>query len=354
MPSAMPTAGTVPAWLAPAGQLAAGELHVCLLRDGTVLCIGNNSVGQLGNGTPDVASGWSRVLGLPRVVFVSAVAGDHTCALAVDGSVYCWGDNSSGQCGVDLPAHELESSRVLTPALVPGVQASSVVAGPRSTCAVRVDGHVTCWGENVSGELGSGVDRQATAVPREVAGLGNVTQVASGGFGDSYHTCALSTAGEVSCWGNNLFHQIDDGLATSTTPRRVDALGSMRELALGGGTRSCFRSIASEAWCIGHESFDAGAKPEIPQAVRGQNVLRVGLALNHSCALTDARRVVCWTVAEKAPDVKSITLALGDVVDVTAGRSLTYLRTSDGAVWRWRGFDATDPNKVVRIEPPAP
>ena len=100
---------------------------------------------------------------------------------------------------------------------------SAVVAGGSHTCAVTATVGVKCWGDNSSGQLGDGTTT-SRSTPADVLRLGiDSATVAAGGF----HTCALSTAGAVRCWGNNLVGQVGDGTNTDrNTPVDVPELAS--------------------------------------------------------------------------------------------------------------------------------
>jgi alpha-tubulin suppressor-like RCC1 family protein len=118
-------------------------------------------------------------------VFASVVAlspgGHHVCALKADGSVVCWGDNSSGQLGNG------STQDSATPVAAAGLSHAVILSsGHRHSCALLADGTVACWGDNGYGQLGNGSKRDS-AWPRVVPGLSGVAAVTAGRF----TTCAL-------------------------------------------------------------------------------------------------------------------------------------------------------------------
>ena len=141
-------------------QVSTGREHTCGLKaDGTVLCWGDNFVGQ--TAVPAMTS---------PAVQISA-GGYHTCALKADGTLICWGLNYDWQT---FPP----------PTSSPWVQ---VDAGADHTCGVKADGTLACWGNNFYGQ---------TSVPMTTSPWG---QVSAGG----QHTCAVKADGTLTCWGNN-------------------------------------------------------------------------------------------------------------------------------------------------------
>lgn len=142
-----------------------------------------------------------------RVTQVAAGA-DHTCALLASGLVRCWGRGNEGQLGhgatTRLGDDEVVASLPVVP--LPG-SVVEIAAGELHTCAVLVQGELYCWGYNYSGQLGYGMtqavgDNEAVVSQGPVILGERVAHVALGNF----HTCALLAGGAVSCWGRG-----DDG-----------------------------------------------------------------------------------------------------------------------------------------------
>src|SRR3990172_1171551 len=146
---------------------------------------------------------------LTGIAAVSA-GGDHTCALTVAGGGKCWGDNGHGQLGAGT--NETSLGPVEASGLSSGVAAVS--AGGDHTCALTMAGGVKCWGGNFSGQLGDGqaCGDAFCASPVDVTGLSSGVVAVSAGPG---HTCALTMAGGVKCWGTSFSGILGDG---STTP----------------------------------------------------------------------------------------------------------------------------------------
>ncbi|MBN8614513.1 MAG: hypothetical protein J0L92_28190 [Deltaproteobacteria bacterium] len=191
-------------------DVAAGTRHLCgLLGDGTVACTGDNDRGQLGQGDMMPYAGLQIVPGLAMVTRLAA-GRDVTCALRMDGSVWCWGANELGQLGTT------DGDRAV-PMAVPGLGAAASVDVARAgmhACAALRDGTLVCWGDNSSGALGDGT---VMARPGLVAvpGLRDVASVACGGLGAATgFTCALMASGAVACWGADDLGQTGDGEAS--------------------------------------------------------------------------------------------------------------------------------------------
>ena len=133
--------------------LATGDEHACAMRkSGEVWCWGSDSGGELGNDggnafypSPVQAQGMADMKGI-------AAGTGHTCAIDKFGGVWCWGANGSGQAGLGKA-----QGMAKTPGQVPGMAGVLEVAtGDAHTCARRSDGSVWCWGANTFGQCGAG------------------------------------------------------------------------------------------------------------------------------------------------------------------------------------------------------
>jgi alpha-tubulin suppressor-like RCC1 family protein len=214
-----------------AAQVSVGGTHVCAVTTtGGAKCWGYGGNGQLGGGASVSRATPVDVVGLTAGVEQISAGHSHTCALLAGGGVKCWGANYSGQLGNGL--FSFQAAPVAVTNL--GAGAAQVRLGWNHSCAVMVNGGVKCWGDNWDGFLGDGT-AVSSAVPVDVVGLGaEMTQVAAG----AYHTCALSQAGGVKCWGHNAYGQLGDGTVTRQA-RPVDGFGLTGGIAaLWDGTHS--------------------------------------------------------------------------------------------------------------------
>jgi alpha-tubulin suppressor-like RCC1 family protein len=130
------------------------------------------------------------------------------------GGVKCWGDNSYGQLG------DGTQNNSPVPIDVPGMtsEITAIAAGGSTTCAIQSAGRVYCWGDNYTGQIGDGSTAEMRTTPTRVVTLPDGANSISVGWG---HVCAGLPPG-IQCWGNNLHGGLGDGKAGySTTPLDV-------------------------------------------------------------------------------------------------------------------------------------
>ncbi|MFA5392801.1 MAG: Ig-like domain repeat protein, partial [Candidatus Paceibacterota bacterium] len=276
--------------LSNAVAITAGEYFSCaLISDGTAKCWGINIYGQLGDGTTTTSYLPVSVSGLAGAVALT-VGQYHTCALLSDGTAKCWGRNNNGQLGNgntgDSPA----------PVSVSGLAgAVALTAGQYHTCALLSDGTAKCWGYNANGRLGDGTTSNRTT-PVFVSGLAGAVAISAGGS----HTCALFSDGTAKCWGYNSDGQIGDG-STSTryTPVAVSNLtGAVAIIA--GYAHTCALISDGSSMCWGWNSYgqigDASTSTKYtPVLVSGlAGAVAITTGNYHTCALLSDGTAKCW------------------------------------------------------------
>ncbi|HVI03303.1 MAG TPA: RTX toxin, partial [Enhygromyxa sp.] len=240
------------------------------METGEVVCWGRNTDGRLGYaagaqnenvGDDETPAEWVAQFGSVQVggTVTQIVSGfAHTCALLDDASVRCWGIANNGQIGYGNgnTIGDDETPASAGPVNVGGPVAS-LGAGWYHTCAVLESGEVKCWGKGNEGRLGYG----------NVAWIGLVNTPASVGFvdvggtavkvdGGTAHTCALLTDGSIRCWGWGARGQLGYGNVTNVGDNETPASAGAVE--------------------IGGLAVDIAADG------------------NHTCAIRDDGRVLCW------------------------------------------------------------
>ncbi|MEP7051520.1 MAG: CARDB domain-containing protein [Pseudomonadota bacterium] len=227
-------------------QVTAGEQHACaLLTDHTIRCWGDNSFGQLGNGSLTNSPSAVTVSGISDATAISAGM-LYTCALRSGGTVVCWGNNANGQIGNTSASYWPVAT---TPAAVTGLSGVSAIAsGGFHSCALA-SGGVKCWGDNSAYQLGNGNGgpSQRSFSPVTPTGLGSgVSSIASG----EQHSCAV-VSGAVKCWGDNTYGQLGNNTTTSAaSPVSVSSLSSVADVA-AGYVFSCARLTTKAVQCWG-------------------------------------------------------------------------------------------------------
>jgi alpha-tubulin suppressor-like RCC1 family protein len=287
--------------------------------------------------------------GGPPPVQATAVAnGDgFSCALRVDGTVTCWGYNGSGRLG---NATDLSAS---TPQLVKDVtDAAAVAAGGNHACVLRKSGAVACFGSNEQGQLGDGTT-SSSRFPVTVQGLTDATQLALG----YYHSCALRKDATVSCWGYNTSGQLGDGTTNGRSqPGTVTGLTDVTQIAaFGRGT--CALVKAGEVYCWGYNDSGAlgnGGAPNNQSApvkvssLTGITAIGAGANAGHVCAINGAGDVRCWGAGWEGAlgngdtsthDTPVLVSLVGDATQIANGSQASCTVKKDGTLMCW-GWNA--------------
>ena len=310
-------------------QVAVGEKHTCaLLTDGTVRCWGDGANGRLGDGEETtrlhpvqvLVSGTAETdpVVLDGVAQI-ALGNNHTCALLTDGTVRCWGRNSSGQLGDGSTTARLHPVQVLDSGSTPLRGVTQIDVGGNHTCAVLTDRTARCWGQGSNRQLGDG-DNADRSNPVEVLASGStplagVTQISAG----KNHSCAVLTDRTARCWGSGTSGRLGDGETTS-------------------------RSFPVEVLASGTAS---GTGPDSPVALEG--VAQISAGLNHSCAVLTGGTARCWGAGgrgrlgdgdtQNQPNpvevLASASTPLEEVAQIFAGSEHSCALVTDGTARCW-------------------
>ncbi len=217
-------------------KIAAGNYHSLAVEpDGTVKAWGQNTYGQVGDGTLISRMNPVSVSGLTGIKMVSA-GSTHSLALTANGNVYAWGQNNYGQTAGPYPTFGAPYLATPNEVIMNGGPLNNVVyiaGGGASSYAVKSDGTVWAWGYNQYGQLGSGYSGGYRPPPQAVPGLSGVKIVAGG----TYHVLALTSNGNVYAWGNNSNGQLGNGTTTqANSPVLIANLSNIVAISAGNNT----------------------------------------------------------------------------------------------------------------------
>ena len=325
-------------------QITTGDAHSCALTArGGVMCWGSNGAGQLGDNSTSQRLAPTDVSTLATGVAQIAAGAAHTCALTDAGGVQCWGSNTNGQLG------DNSSTTRLAPVDVSGLTSgvAAIAAGFAHTCALTAAGGVKCWGRNDLGQLGDATNTQRL-VPVNVSGLtSGVVAIAAGGL----HTCAITTAGGLKCWGNNASGQLGDNTTTTrSTPFNVFGLTSGVTNLAAGNTHTC-AIVTGAAKCWGDNGFGQLGDNSTTQRLIAVNVVGMTSGVTsisadngYTCAVVSGA-AKCWGLnsnSQLGDNSTTQRLTPSDVVgmstgtaSISAGPAHACATTTQGALKCW-------------------
>ena len=280
-----------------------GHNHACALRtDGVLLCWGDNESGNVGVGMPsDFVPDPTPVAftGEPNGVSVSAAG--PTCAVSDGGSMRCWGDNQDHVADPTTMTNPIPEAVAID---IP-FDAVRVFVKHKTACALSDAGDIACWGDDMFGQLGApGNGPVEPDFP-----LPPVDDLA---VGDD-HVCALA-GGNVECWGSNGVGQLGVGASPgqSDTPLPVDLPGPTDQIvagrqhtcALGGQNVWCWGSNNRSETGLPNEMGGGGDERPTPNEVDTSGVPGSILSIvgydERTCVLTDTSEIYCWGHASNA------------------------------------------------------
>lgn len=267
---AIPTGATVK-------SISAGETQSCAVTTaGGVYCWGSNANGRLGDGTT-VDRNVPVVIQMPGGVAIDSVSvgnnsatggnyNNHICARSISGGAYCWGNNSSGQLGDGTTTSRTSPVAVqygsASNAIPADVTIREITTGSWFTCAIASNDQAYCWGYNLHGQLGVGntVNSPAKTAPLPIS-QGDIPEgaVPSSITASGRGACITTTALAMYCWGANNNGQVGDGTVVNRTVAAAVQSGDNIQgrfiAASKGDSHTCGIADDNTAYCWGFNIF---------------------------------------------------------------------------------------------------
>ncbi len=260
-------------------SVSAGHDHTCgITADRAAYCWGNNSYGQLGDGSTSGSATPVAVAG--GVGFAALSAGVfHTCGLTTGGSAYCWGGDY-GPTPVSVGA---------------GLTFTSLsVGGWGFFCGLTPGGAAYCWGENSYGELGDGTTT-SSSTPVPVTG-GITFQSLSAALAT---TCGVATDGTAYCWGYGAAYgdprcELDEATNTPFCTSPVAVPGGIAFANVGSGDGFfCGLTALRAAYCWG--MYPEGRWSTAPVLVPdGHTFGALSVDAQRACGVAAGGSAYCW------------------------------------------------------------
>ena len=285
----------------PTGRIAAGDKHTCAIAVNDIIwCWGDNTYSQLGSAVfPDEFSLIPvQTTALPdsRVANRIVAGANHTCVLATDGTVWCWGDNGWGALGVS-GGTQADPVQVTL-----GATAVMIAAGGFATCAVLSDNSLKCWGRNNKGQLGNGTSGTiGVTTPVYTSFVPAWFTVAHIEIGNT-HSCAISAVGAAWCWGEFTNGRLGTtALSNAITPTATASLGGTASEVAAGGAHSCALLTSGTVSCFGNNNMGQLGQALVTASSSTPTLVTLAATATHvtvgsqfTCAMLSTAAVHCF------------------------------------------------------------
>jgi len=298
-------------------SVATGVAHTCALKtDGSVWCFGANNVGQLGQGTTLSSSVPLRVA-LPGPVAQLSSEANTACVVLRSHELYCWGRNWEGNIGLDDTHPGVDQ---LSPVRSGELSDWTLTAtGDGHTCGIRGAGELFGWGRNTAANLGLGQkdDQQRRAATR--IGTNDDWQLVVSGQDSS---CGIRGQSELFCWGGNSFGNLGLGdTAERLTPTAVAPETLWVQIAIDT-FHACGIDADDDLYCWGRgiegQLGTADNEARLAPILVGRGYAQVAVGRMFTCAVSRSKAVLC--TGENAAG----QLGLGDVLRRNVLRELSF------------------------------
>lgn len=324
--------------------VAAGTAFTLALRaNGTVWAWGTNLKGQLGNGNKRSSSHPVQVTGIGGIVTSIAAGDSFTVALTSDKKLWAWGAGGTGALATGDRNSRISAVQVSG---LPTVGVRAVAAGSLHVLALAEDGSVWAWGDNTSGQLGIGTTTDSLT-PVKISGLSNIVAVSA----HQRVNLALDASDRVWAWGRGARGSLGDGTTDDhITPFIVPGLPPIKEIRAGQVVSVAVARADGAAWAWGNNEFgqfgDSSYARELsPKPVTGLAGLSgFEMGSMHVIARDSGGAVLAWGRNDKGQlgvgdavdrTVPTTVTGLGSIMQVMAGDTHSVAVDSGGTVWAW-------------------
>jgi alpha-tubulin suppressor-like RCC1 family protein len=233
-------------------QVSSGDYHLAAIKtDGTLWTWGSGNSGRLGNGIVVINSNIST----PVTTFTGgtdwkqvSAGGNIVAAIKTDGTLWTWGENNYGALGNIL----LNNSSTPITTFAGGTDWKQVSVGAKSVAAIKTDGTLWTWGDNSSGELGKFTVFQVSTPVTTFAGGTNWADTGTTNPENLYnliagdtHAAAIKTDGTLWVWGNGTVGRLGNADTTiiNSTPITTFAGGTnWKQVSAGSGNTAAIKT----------------------------------------------------------------------------------------------------------------
>jgi alpha-tubulin suppressor-like RCC1 family protein len=333
-------------------DIASGGQHSCVVANGAAYCWGEGSSGELGNGDARTYSNPVAVVATGvlagKTVTSVAVGDQHSCAIA-SGDVYCWGANYQGQLGNSSNVSSYVPVAVTKSGVLLGKTVTDLLAGNSHSCAIA-SGAVYCWGNNQSGQLGVDVAKDffgtyvqttfTSPVAVDTTGILKGRTVSSFAFEeDSGNATQVLSGNKLITWGNSVRLPTEDTFVNSGD-LKDKTITSLTGSGSKGGKSGCALSD-KVLYCYGQMNSPysslpikmatttaIGEKPVSFIASNGQSACAIAIGTLYCWGQNDNGQLGIHSVATAATPVAvktNDTLKDREVISVVFGNNVAYV-----------------------------